>query len=304
MAHVVSIKSLKSDLIFNLNKCSDKIVDTFKNHITDILSYKSRKWVDVVDPKVKQKTIEILLLTKKLKPESSITIDNILNSKLDHAALLYDENGKWQELNKLNTNKSDLPIFIADLVVLFPEFEIPKIINEILVGNYNTLSKCINKAKENPELIWNKLLNKPEKYTQHIREYSKKGQKMEDDIRDEYIKSGWEIVHQGGDGDLIDMKLGVDLIVKKGEKYLFLQIKKVYSINDVEIDNQSYVEVNGDTYLKNYSFIDAIIYCTTDGKKVGVKNQIYYIKKRGRLFTEKGFPCPSRVNENSIYLKK
>ena len=310
MSQKVSSKSLKSDLLRQLNRTSDRVVATFQNHITDILKYNSKKWIDVVDPKVKQKTIDILLLTKNLKPEISLDIDSIINDGLNKITFVFDENGKWLEINKLNTNRSDLPIFIVDIVSLFPEFDISVIINEIVNKdsprhpNFSTLALCLNKAVNNPKFIWDNLLCNPEKYIQHIRKYSKQGEKVENSIRDEYVKNGWEIVYQGGDGNLIDMLLGVDLIVKKNEKYLYLQIKKITAIHNVEIDNQMYTEVKGDTYIKNFKYIDAVIYCTENGEKVGVKNQIYYIKKMGKLITEKGIPCPTRANEKSIYLKK
>ena len=100
-------------------------------------------------------------------------------------------------------------------------------------------------------MIWDKFLSNEELYTQNIRENSKDGDITENLTVDYYVNNGWNLIHQGGNGDLIDMKLGVDLIVEKNGEYRYVQVKKLNSITNVTIKGKNFIRFGGNITIMN-----------------------------------------------------
>jgi len=132
-------------------------------------------------------------------------------------------NGKWHPVNKLNTNSLD------QAVVLFDLFKVTGVLEEVKQNLYpqTKLKSWLSKFfKENDVLgliIENGI--KLSKYTTYNRKFSEIGDKAESDVASHLESKGYEILYRGGDGDPIDMKYGIDLIVSKDDKILLVQVK-------------------------------------------------------------------------------
>lgn len=120
-------------------------------------------------------------------------------------------NDKWSPVNKLNTNRNDLAELLTDL--LFKSPKASPIVKKLFKQPKETLDDIKPHLKE----LLQKYFKGPDKfaeYTKNIESNSKQGQDGEDEVRKVLEEKGFEILYQGGDGDLIDMIFGVDLIVK------------------------------------------------------------------------------------------
>ena len=62
-------------------------------------------------------------------------------------------------------------------------------------------------------------------YTERNRKFSEIGELAEIKVADIIKSKGVDILYQGGDGDLIDMIYGTDLIVRKEDKIYLVQVK-------------------------------------------------------------------------------
>lgn len=302
MLKVYSKEDQKKLLISTLQQNSNKLLPLVKDTITKILKFKGKRWIDIVDPKTKEQTFRIFELTKNIKPDVKKFIDGLIKN-LDLEYFVYDENGKWTYINKLNTNKSDFPIFIADLLENSKLFDMSKIEMGIKKSDYTLFKEFLLEIEKHPKFIWEKFLSNPDKYTQNIRKNSLEGEMVENHVTNYYINDGWEIIYKGGDGNVVDMLLGVDLIVKKENLYQYVQVKKLPSIEVVNIDDQKYTEIKGDIHIRNLSVIDVVAYATLDGDVIVSNRQNYYYYKNGKLEKEFGFPIPSGVYKNKILIK-
>ena len=91
----------------------------------------------------------------------------------------------------------------------------------------------LNKIELFPDVIYNKLLSDPTPYTINSLYYSKQGEEIEEFT--EFISERWmDIIHRGGDGDPIDVMLGIDLIMEKNGKVQTIQCKKVWNIEKLD----------------------------------------------------------------------
>lgn len=303
MSKIYTKEEQKKLLILTLQDNSSKLLPLVKDTITDILQYKSKKWLDVTDPKTIKKTLKIFDLIKTIKPEKRYSIDRIVSS-LDDKHFVYSEKNEWIFLNKLNTNKSDFPIFIADLLEKSKHFNMREIEMSVKKSDFTLFKKFLLEIKKHPKFIWDNFLINSDKYTQNIKKNSEEGEMVEKHVMNYYINNGWEIVHIGGNGDLIDMLLGIDMIVKKDKEYLCIQVKKIPIIENVQIENESYVEIKGDFELNANDIVDVIAYATLDGNSIFVsKRQDYYYFKNKILKKEFGLPIPSTTYNRRVLVK-
>jgi hypothetical protein len=134
--------------------------------------------------------------------------DNIKNSKL---VLI---NGEWHPVNKLNTNYADLAELITDLLYK-SERSLPirkKILQnpkEGLMMIKPKIKKLLEKYFKDPTLYYD--------YVKNINYRSKIGEDAENNVKNKLEEKGFELLYQGGEGDLIDMTFGVDLIMSHPE---------------------------------------------------------------------------------------
>jgi hypothetical protein len=138
-----SKENCKILLITEMNYIGDKLTPIVKTPITNILTYKSKRWIDVVGDDKKNHTVEILNLVKKIKPELTNYINGVIDSLGTHF-LVFDENHQWDRINKLNTNRSDYPIFIADLLEKSTKYDIYEIYRDLKKNNFSNFNTGIN----------------------------------------------------------------------------------------------------------------------------------------------------------------
>ena len=294
----------------------EKIKDLFisdlrVNHITytplikpiinKIMEVRSKRWIDITDEKTKQETIKILNLTKELKPDKTKYIDKILN-ELGSYTFIYDKENRWCYLNKLNTNWSDYPIFISDLLIESKNFDIYEIYKDNINKNFTKFQEFLNVLPNHAEFIWDNFLDNEDRYTSNIRKNSKDGEYIESLIESYYIKEGWEIVHKGGNGDIIDMTLSTDLIVKKDMNYQYIQVKSARSINIINYKNKEYIEICGSAHINNKIVIDVVGFGTSDGQIFISKPITYNVLNGGTMKKYSGYPIPDRSNGYSVLI--
>lgn len=167
-------------------------------------------------------------------------------------------NNKWHPVNKLNTNSLD------QAVVLFDLFKILGVLDEVKQNLYpqtklkNWLSKFFKENDVLGLIIENGI--KLSQYTTYNRKFSEIGEKAESDVASHLQSKGYTVLYQGGDGDPIDMKYGIDLIVSKDDKILLIQVKSKEK-NAIKASNSS-----------QYRFID-LFYWSDNGSVGSVGDQ-------------------------------
>lgn len=135
----------------------------------------------------------------------------------------HGEDGKWHQVNKLNTNYSDLNRLVKEIVSRY--------YNEMVfftIKNEQDLKKFLT---QNSEILKDKILSLPEEeiisFVEHSTKMSEIGENTEKDIVVK-IRKKWgdeAIIWSGGNGDIIDMLLGIDIILLRDGKANTLQAK-------------------------------------------------------------------------------
>lgn len=295
-------EKVKISLINLMSLDAHKIRTWVKDALNKILKIKSKRWIDCVSEEKKNQTIKICKLIKEIRPDVSNKVDNFLN-ELPNKYLVYNEKNQWERINKINTNRTDSAVLIVDIIERSSKYDIRKMYTELTKPDYDTLKELLSDMVKHKEYIWDNFLSNTEKYTANIAKNSEEGEIVENFVVEEYKKMGYEIIFIGGDGDLIDMEFGVDLIVKKDDVYNFVQIKKVSSIENTTYENENYIKINGKVSILNFSLIDTIAYGTLGGEVfIGPKREFYH--KKDKVFIKKyGFPIPEKIYMNEIFIK-
>ena len=201
-----------------------------------------------------EKTIDTILEPKMSKLSDKDIKDNIEGAKilldngkinqgnydrfvrdLDKRKLVYDDNGDWMQVNKLNTNYVDLAELLRDFI--FESFRQGGIASKQIletINNTTNLDKIKDVLTSYKDILLKKLKQRysesPEElfdYVNYSTEASKKGERLENEVRDKFIsKYGAQLLYQGGNGNYVDMIYSVDLImkVKNGNVYT-IQVK-------------------------------------------------------------------------------
>jgi hypothetical protein len=193
-----------------------------KNIIIEILSTVSQKKDFNAEYQI---PLEILSKTRRFNDIKFIN-GKWYSERLANFHKVLDDEGKWHPVNKLCTNYSDLAELLSDL------FEKIGILDNVFdIYGQENLKKYLKdfSSKNNlKELIQNYIgVEELKKYIKKNRKYSETGEKAEKMVV-EFLKSEkrkMEILHEGGDGDLIDMLYGVDIIAGKDSNIYLIQVK-------------------------------------------------------------------------------
>ena len=174
-----------------------------------------------------QYNTELDALTKYFKLSES-EINQLLDIKM-----VYDSNGDWSPINKLNTNYSDLAVFITD--IFQRKHCLCVIYNEIKNNNMSSLHNLIKVMNERPTDIYNVFLKgKYDNYVVSNRRNTILGNDSEEYTIDTMTNLGYNLIYQASEGSPIDTKLGVDLIFEKNGDIFRVQVKTVGSITKVK----------------------------------------------------------------------
>jgi hypothetical protein len=191
--------------------------------------------------------------------------------------LVYDEDGEWHPVNKLNTNYTDLSVLLTDL--LFRSYEkggkaaqriletikdtrnLDEIKETLILFKHRLSKELFEKYLESPEELLNYVGNSIKK--------SEKGEEMENKVKHKLLSLKPDsdfpkLLYQGGNGDFIDMGFSVDLIIQFDD-----DVVKTIQVKSNE--GQVIKFVNN---KKKSSAVDLAIWSGTDENN----NDIYKVK--------------------------
>lgn len=151
-------------------------------------------------------------------------------------------NNKWIPVNKLNTNTADLAELLTDLLYKSPDAKpiIDKIMSntkEGLLTIKSVLARLLNRYFKDPSTLFD--------YVKNTTFRSDLGEMAENKVKKELEDKGFKLLYQGGDGDLIDMNYGTDLIMEHPE----------YGKKTIQVK----LNENAWDRSRNYKYIDWVI---------------------------------------------
>jgi hypothetical protein len=147
--------------------------------------------------------------------------------------LVYDDEGNWHPVNKLNTNYSDLAIFITD--ILQRKHCLCEVYRDLNNGDKSILNRLINAIEQNPTKMFETFLKgKYESYITNNRRNTIVGDKTEIYAIEKMTEFGYNLVYHASEGSSIDTKLGVDMIFEKDGEIFKVQVKTVGTIKEVD----------------------------------------------------------------------
>ena len=193
------IMSLKSWLFRDSGLGLMKIIDQKKKNLeTDIPENLKKKFVDGANflhtiGKIDQKELD-RFIERHVKKKKQVYID-----------------GVWQPINKLNTNYYDLAELLTDMIYRGGERAKPTIQHII-----SDPEKGLLKLKPYiVRLIDNYFVNSEElnDYTKNTLGNTREGEAAEAKVKEVLEEFGFKTEYEGGNGDMIDMVYGTDLIM-------------------------------------------------------------------------------------------
>ena len=157
-------------------------------------------------------------------------INDILNMKF-----VYDKDGNWSRVNKLNTNYSDIAVLVIDIFTNEGR-NLCEILNNLEKGNTSDLTSLATAIKNNSEKYFKEYLESDDgKYTENNKKNTDIGDKDEQEVI-EFLKDtyNWTLNYQSVEGSPIDTKLGIDIIMTSAKGIIAkIQVKGVGSITEV-----------------------------------------------------------------------
>ena len=223
--------------------------------VSAIVQHKREKWVDAVGEEEIKRVHDVLDKLEAINPNKKYVwpahLDDLVAGKmykrvwgtptefkdrLKDQAFLYDFDDNdvkhWLSVNKLDGNYADASKFITDIIIEYYGNDILKqIVEELKMNNQTTLLKVVEELMTYESgVIFDAFLKDDTEYDKWATYYSEQGEQVEAYVADALTQQGYEIIHQGGGGDPIDMLLGIDLIVVKGGNIYTCQVKKVSKI--------------------------------------------------------------------------
>lgn len=165
-----------------------------------------------VPENLKEKFIKAANLLQKLGKITERQKDYFIQNRVIGAKLIYVD-GEWQPANKLNTNYSDIAELITDLLYRGGDNARP-FIDSIMV---DPKSGLLGLKKYLPRLVGRYFEDSKELlgYTKNIQRSSDIGEVAENEVKDKLEEMGFVSEYSGGNGDLIDMVFGTDLIMSR-----------------------------------------------------------------------------------------
>ncbi len=159
--------------------------------------------------------------------------NNVINNKLVYL------NGEWQPINKLNTNYYDLAELLTELIYKNKNnttFQaIIKDPKTTLMRMKSELEKMIEDYFDDPMMLLD--------YTKNIQRTTQQGESAERRVKEHLQDNDFKVEYEGGNGDLIDMVFGTDLIMSHPK----------FGVKTIQ------VKANEKAYNQDYKYVDWII---------------------------------------------
>jgi hypothetical protein len=253
----------------NLYKIGKWLVDDYglKEVINELLS-KHKITDDSIDEY--QDALKILKETGRF--DDIFIEDGIYrHEKFKSTSLVYDINGEYHYVNKLNTNRGDLSELLTKIIF---EKNLGYVSNyteddlkEFLIKHRNIIVKYIEKEFNIDDI---------KEFTRNSKSNTEYGEKVEKYVESILNKSGFTTVIQSkGDGDFIDMIFGIDLIMDYKGRIILCQVKPTVKQSISASENNYYRRI--DYFISPVSGIgsDIIIY--------NRKGDSFIINKNGEI---------------------
>lgn len=162
--------------------------------------------------------------------------NNVINNKLVYL------NGEWQPINKLNTNYFDLAEILTELIYKNKNnTTFQAIINDpktTLMNMKSEIHTMIEEYFDDPKMLFD--------YTKNIQRTTQQGESAERRVKEYLQNKGFKVEYEGGNGDLIDMVFGTDLIMSHPD----------FGVKTIQ------VKANEKSYDQEYEYVDWIIIAT------------------------------------------
>ena len=206
-------------LCHNLDSLSYFLVDDLG--LKDIINEKIKLMGEVKDLNDQyQYPLEILYNTNKfneIKKEGDKYHLPILSDRV----VIYDEDGGWSHVRKLNTNYSDLAELLTELFIRGGKVE--SLVNKNQIG----LRKYLESIKEPLSKLVEKYfkLDELKQFVRNTKYLTQLGDEAENYVSEVLQKFGMNKLYQGGSGDFIDMVFGIDLIMEYKGRTITCQVK-------------------------------------------------------------------------------
>lgn len=275
--------SCSEELLKLLNKFST--VDIFRPAIEKMLDPHKESWKGD-----RGKYEEIL----KLIGKSSNQIDKILDTKF-----IYDKDGNWRRINKLNTNYSDIAILVID-ILQNEQNNLCDIVEKLKQNDFSDLKNLASSIMSNSEKYYEDYLAPDdEKYTINNQKNTELGDRMEKMTIELLESYGWELIYQSAEGSPIDTKLGIDIIMRaKSGKLAKIQVKGVGNISQVSMTD---CEKGGGKFTNKKKSGGYFV-----NSRRGVKirpydiNLVVYANDKGEILVVKKYSPISRENGKCV----
>jgi len=217
----------QQNLCSNLNSLGKFLYSEDGLGLQRIIDFKTNQMKKLVDLNNQyQEPLAILWETGKYNQSGrydyiSKENDYYQNEDMKSVNRVYDDNGKWDSINKLNTNYSDLAELLTELFIR------GNMVGTLKDKNALGLRKYLISIKDKLERVIDKYIKLDEfkSFVRNTKHLSKIGEKAENDVKNILTKAQIDTVYQGGDGDFVDMIFGVDLIVNSGGEVYTIQVK-------------------------------------------------------------------------------
>jgi hypothetical protein len=280
-----------------------KFKTVIKETVNLILLPRTQRWSQIVDTDTQKKIFDILHF---LEEKDQYRIEKVKRD-INTLRLVYNDDGSWSYLNKLNTNTEDSITLLRDILRDSHSHNIDAIVKDLRRGKREMMLSFLKDIQKNSGYILKKYITNEEKYTQSIRMNTEDGDGIEDRVEQFLNKKGWATEHKGGNGDVLDMLLSIDLVVSKDHRYKCIQTKKAFITEEVVTDKRcTVIRRNVTSSMLNDGLIDSIFYGSPEGILVATTKKTPYLVRNaeGVILEGSGFPIPCNENHNTVYIVK
>jgi hypothetical protein len=190
---------------------------------------------------LQDKFIDCAIFLESLGKITEKEKNNFIEKKVKNGKLVY-LNGEWQPINKLNTNYFDLAEILTELIYKNKNnttfqaiIEDPK---TTLMNMKSEIHTMIEEYFDNPKMLFD--------YTKNIQRTTQQGESAERRVKEYLQNKGFKVEYEGGNGDLIDMVFGTDLIMSHPD----------FGVKTIQ------VKANERVYDQDYRYVDWVIIAT------------------------------------------
>jgi hypothetical protein len=190
---------------------------------------------------LQDKFIDCAIFLESLGKITEKEKNNFIEKKVKNGKLVY-LNGEWQPINKLNTNYFDLAEILTELIYKNKNnttfqaiIEDPK---TTLMNMKSEIHTMIEEYFDNPKMLFD--------YTKNIQRTTQQGESAERRVKEYLQNKGFKVEYEGGNGDLIDMVFGTDLIMSHPD----------FGVKTIQ------VKANERAYDQDYRYVDWVIIAT------------------------------------------